>query len=447
MKKRLVVLLVWVFFLIVPSFSSAEEEWTVVIVHSDGYKQPAADRWPTIGEFEKIFFGDSFPTVKGWLNEVFDGTKVFDFSLLEITSRLNPKGDMVALMNDAIIEAVAKNPKILKNRKIALIFEQETVWGVINAGAPGYKLKINSNIVSFQMVVMSCWTFYGTYDDVKCNLGMVVHEIGHAYGMRHPYYNGRPYLNPWSPMGDPRGFQDLTKLGLLTSLSGHFLAFEELCLGIISQNEVATIRPGEEKEIELDLLSLPGTGDRTRMVLVPIDRSKTLSIEARGSGGGEYDLIPLDKEGIVMNQINDMRVWGISLDMPGNNSLQGGLSPGEVYTTNGVEILVLSKTETGYFVKVKNSNSVSGGLPIAPAITVFDFLGDDIRIAWNLDPAVDSYVIDCVNNNNPEEKFSLEMGFNAQFVGTPAKGSFSISVRARNSFGEVSSPWCSFEMK
>ena len=89
------------------------------------------------------------------------------------------------------------------------------------------------------------------------NHGLVVHELGHGFGLRHSNAydeDDDPYDSPWSVMSSVNGFAvPHPEFG---NLAKHFNAYEKESLGWLTRSEIL--------ELDLDTLST-GTSQRVRL--------------------------------------------------------------------------------------------------------------------------------------------------------------------------------------
>jgi len=206
------------------------------------------------------------------------------------------------------------------------------------------------------------------------NQALVVHEIGHGFGLLHSNNSDAdddPYDNPWSVMSDV-SHQAVShpEFGLLAK---HFIAYEKELLGWFDRNEIL--------EIDLDALGsgvsqsvfLTSLGETVNpngsFRLLKLTRGDSddffFTLEAR-ERSGDYEAA-LPGSGVIIHEV-DLRTrraaWIVDgsarpADRADTDSVVW--QPGEIYQGDGFTIEVVARTNSGFQISLTATNEVIAG--------------------------------------------------------------------------------------
>jgi len=250
------------------------------------------------------------------------------------------------------------------------------------------------------------------------NHGLVVHEMGHGFGLRHSNNSDEdddPYDNPWSVMSSVHGYAvPHPRYG---SLAKHFNAYEKDSLGWFERSEILlldlqTLSTGSSQSVSLTALGRPATADGTyRMLKLTrggVDADFYFTLEAR-ERQGEYEAA-LPDTGVVIHEV-DLRTrraaWIIDEDFPAANyaDTDGVVwNEGEIYRGDGFNVSIDSRTGSGYEVTVTATNGSVDGNSV-PFIRPFAenqqlAAGDPFQLyLFPVDP--DGFAPELISNNLP----------------------------------------------
>lgn len=202
------------------------------------------------------------------------------------------------------------------------------------------------------------------------NHGLVVHELGHGFGLRHSNASDEdddPYDSPWSVMSSVNGFAvPHPEFG---NLAKHFNAYEKELLGWLSRTEILeldldTLSTGASQRVRLTGLgranSAPGTYRSLKLLRPSNGTDFFFTLEAREQLG-EYEAA-LPGSGVIIHEVDlqtRRAAWVVDADQPpADFASSAGViwGVGEVYRGDGFEVEVLSRTATGFEVNVTGTN-------------------------------------------------------------------------------------------
>ncbi len=197
------------------------------------------------------------------------------------------------------------------------------------------------------------------------NIGVIAHETGHGFGLPHSYWNPNAvYDNQWDVMSDvwSNGNRGGTH-PVYGTMGQHTVSYHKDMLGWINESQMTTIGTGEKRTITLERLALPqNNGYLGARILVNDSPAHFLTVEARQLVG--YDTwLPRQtgwNKAVVLHDIHiydGMPARVIDIDGNGNTGDAGAIwLPGETYITStlGIEVSVLSATETGFVISISN---------------------------------------------------------------------------------------------
>jgi hypothetical protein len=213
------------------------------------------------------------------------------------------------------------------------------------------------------------------------NIGVIAHETGHGFGLPHSCWNPAAiYDNKWDVMSDVwsngnRGAVD----PVYGTMGQHTIAYHKDMLGWIDESRMAVIGTGERKTITLERLTLPESdNDLGARILVDDDPSHFLTVEARQLVGYDSWLPPILyglEEAVVLHDVHiydGMPARVIDIDQNGDTGDPASMwLPGETYITStlGIEISVISATDTGFMVSINNRFTLMSDIEIDGPIT------------------------------------------------------------------------------
>ncbi|MDP9067961.1 MAG: hypothetical protein M3N53_06410 [Actinomycetota bacterium] len=224
-------------------------------------------------------------------------------------------------------------------------------WGVRRP----FQLDDRSKV--YGVTIMSEPTTWTT--DNTAPQGILAHEMGHGLGLQHsgggPHEEFSSYWDVMSSIGTQCGYQNLPEFSCIPV---HPIAFQKRRLGWIHDEEVVTVRPGQEKVFYLKPLSQPAL-DGLFMAKVPLhgDIPGYLTVEARTPTG--YDEHTLG-EAVILHRWNP-RATQATGDHPylvGRTYRDGSADwsgemwvAGETYEhrQTGIKVSILSRTDDGRF--------------------------------------------------------------------------------------------------
>ncbi len=218
------------------------------------------------------------------------------------------------------------------------------------------------------------------------NHGLVVHELGHGFGLRHSNASDEdddPYDSPWSVMSSVNGFAvPHPEFG---NLAKHFNAYEKEILGWLAPSEILeldldTLSTGASQRVRLTGLgrasSASGTYRSLKLLRASSGTDFFFTLEAREQLG-QYEA-GLPGSGVIIHEVDlqtRRAAWVVDADQPpADFASSAGViwSVGEVYRGDGFEVEVLARTATGFEVNVTGTNGRVDGnsvpfiRPIAP---------------------------------------------------------------------------------
>lgn len=209
------------------------------------------------------------------------------------------------------------------------------------------------------------------------NQALLVHEIGHGFGLLHSNnsdLDDDPYDNPWSVMSDVN--HNAVVHPEFGRLAKHFNAFEKQQLGWFDERDVLDIdldllRVGASQRISLTSLGNavnPTGAYRALQVRRGEDSDFFFTIEAR-ERNGDYEAA-LPGNGVIIHEV-DLRTrraaWIVDdSDPPADRADSAGViwTPGEVFQGDGFSIEVLTRQSDGYEISlVATGAAIAGNSP------------------------------------------------------------------------------------
>jgi hypothetical protein len=288
--------------------------------------------------------------------------------------------DFARITTDCIAAARSGGVNLANFSGFDLVFNDDL--GAYSYGGT-YALDVTGEIKSWPVTWLPPWAF--------AEASVVAHEMGHSFGLPHSSGNyGCPYDNQWDVMSYDRINCYLSSDPTYGCLGQHTIAYHMAKLGWLSDQFIVTA-PAEVNEqiYALEQLEFPQTLN-PRMIKIPIGGSAShyYTAEVRRQIG--FD-VKLPGQGVIIHEVDETRsvpAHILDIDENKNTGDQGALwLPGETYIDriNGISVAIQAAADTGYILKVSNSNSlvspiVSGtvtdldGDPV-PGLTVQDNLG------------------------------------------------------------------------
>ena len=197
------------------------------------------------------------------------------------------------------------------------------------------------------------------------NIGVIAHETGHGFGLPHSYWNPLVvYDNQWDVMSDVWSNSNRGGIHPVYGTMGqHTISYHKDLLGWIDDSQMAVIGTGRIQTLTLERLASP-QNDNYLGVRILVDDSPYhfLTVEARQLVG--YDTwLPRQAgwdQAVVLHDVHsydNMPARVIDIDQDGYTDDESVMwLPGETYITPtlGIEVSVLSATDTGFVVNISN---------------------------------------------------------------------------------------------
>jgi len=195
----------------------------------------------------------------------------------------------------------------------------------------------------------------------RSNLGLIAHEMGHGFGLRHSTTKdsgGDDYVSVWDVMSN---FHNGDKIDIYSEIPQHTIAYNKQKLGAINSKYIFNYNQSDDSvttDIHINRLETLPENNNSYLIahIFSADKSKHYTIEVRDNTLQEYDKCLPDK-GVIIHEIidNRHRAYVIKKDYNGNGSNEGKhWVSGETFldTNNNIQIDVLKEVGTGYNVHI-----------------------------------------------------------------------------------------------
>ena len=192
-------------------------------------------------------------------------------------------------------------------------------------------------------------------DDPKKKIWFL-HEAGHMMGLIHQF-NVR---GNW----DSTGFPIWSAMADGGSSAPEFMAWERFLLGWLSAEQIRCIENFDQDVFTSKLSSLSAIDNEAKTILIKQGGSKILVIESRRSS--DLNFLSKEEEGVLVYTI-DVNVRGndgaanLVFNTPkirksaNSGGLVGTLNAGEIVTSGGIKVEILSSDASGDIVRVSKS--------------------------------------------------------------------------------------------